>query len=83
MSEYSTTGLFVSGSITSVVFIKIPLNSVLCNKYIHFLNVLKFSVMLYSKILENSRCRESVSYTFNITVKCPGFKFQTSFHFYS
>ena len=46
----------------------------LSSKYIYFLIVLKFSVMLYSKILENSMCRESVSYTFNVTVKCPEFK---------
>ena len=46
----------MSGSVTAVVFIKKSLNSVLGNKYIHFLIVLKFSVMFYSKILENSRC---------------------------
>ena len=50
------------------------LNPVLCNKYIHFLVVVKSSAMSYSKILENSRCRESVSYTFNVTVKCPEVK---------
>ena len=30
--------------------------------------------MLYSKILENSRCRECVSYTANVIVKCLDFK---------
>ena len=44
-----------------------------CNKYIHFVIVLKFSVMLYSKILENLRCRKSVFYTFNVMVNCPDF----------
>ena len=73
----------MSGSIASVVLLKKPLNSVLCNRYIHFLIVLKFSIMLHSKIPENSRCRESVSYTFSVTVKCPDLKISNSFHFYS
>ena len=53
MGEYVITGFFVSGSDASVVVIKKPLNSVLCNKCIHFLIVLKFSVMLYSKIVKS------------------------------
>ena len=67
MGEYLTSGRFVSGSIASVVYIKkTTLNSVLCNKYIHFLTVLKVAVMLYSQILDNSMFRESESSTCNV-----------------
>ena len=83
LGEYLITGLFVSGSIASIVFIKTSLSSKLCNEYIHYRIVLNFSVMLYSKILENLRCRESVSYTYNVTINVRSSKFQTSFQFYS
>ena len=63
MGEYLTTGLFVSGSIASIIFINKPLNLVLFYKYSLFLIILKFSIKLYSKNLEKLRCQESMSYT--------------------
>ena len=63
MGEYLTTGLFVSGSIASVIFINTSLNLVLFNKYSLFLIKLKFSIKLNSNSLEKLRCQESMSYT--------------------
>ena len=63
MGEYLTTGLFVSGSIASVIFINKSLNLVLFNKYSLFLIILKFSIKFNSNSLEKLRCQESMSYT--------------------
>ena len=63
-----TTGLFVSGCYLSVIFCnKLP-NFVLFHKCSFSLIVLKFSVKLYSKILEKLRCRGSGS----CTTQCNG-----------
>ena len=48
------TGLFVSGSIASVICINKPLILVLFHSL--FLIILKFSIKLYSKNLEKLRC---------------------------
>ena len=42
--EYLTMGLFMSGSIVSVIIINKPLNLVLFHKYSLFLIILKFSI---------------------------------------
>ena len=68
MGKYLTTGLFVSGSIVSVIFINKPLNMVLFHKYSPFLIILTFSIKFYSNILEKLRCRESMPYT----IQCNG-----------
>ena len=63
VSEYLTTGLFVSGSTASVTFNNKPLNLVLFHKYGLFLIILKCSIKFCSNFLEKLRCRESMPYT--------------------
>ena len=64
----------MSGCYFSVIFSNKLLNFVLFYKCGFSVIVLKFSVKLYIKILEKLWCRENVSYTTHVTVKCPNFK---------